>query len=220
MGCFSFDPVKTITCGEGGAVITDDSELYRRADAFADHGHDHIGQDRGAEDHLILGTNFRISELNAAVGLAQLRKLDAILATQRRHKARLKAALAEFDGVEFREIPDPDGDSGTFLTFMLPDETQARSVAAALNRAGADGCFYWYDNNWHYLRHWDHLKRMACAARPSVMLCDNCIDYGTVELPRSDRIMRRAVSMQIKLSWTEADITTRIETMAAVFGAR
>ena len=42
MGCFSFDPVKTITCGEGGAVVTDDKELYTIADAYADHGHDHI----------------------------------------------------------------------------------------------------------------------------------------------------------------------------------
>ena len=86
MGCFSFDPVKTITCGEGGAVVTDDKELYTLADGFADHGHDHIGNDRGLEDHPILGTNFRISELNAAIGLAQLRKLDFILEKQWVHK--------------------------------------------------------------------------------------------------------------------------------------
>lgn len=72
MGCFSFDPVKTITCGEGGAVVTDDAHLYALAHAYADHGHDHIGNDRGAENHPIIGFNYRISELNAAVGLAQL----------------------------------------------------------------------------------------------------------------------------------------------------
>jgi len=41
-GCFSFDSVKTITCGEGGAVITDDKAVYQKADQFADHGHDHV----------------------------------------------------------------------------------------------------------------------------------------------------------------------------------
>ncbi len=105
MGCFSFDPVKTITCGEGGAIITNDRELYTTADAYADHGHDHIGNDRGLEGHPILGTNFRISELNAAVGLAQLRKLDFILEKQRSHKKAIKDALAEFAEITFREDP-------------------------------------------------------------------------------------------------------------------
>ncbi|MBU4288832.1 MAG: DegT/DnrJ/EryC1/StrS family aminotransferase, partial [Proteobacteria bacterium] len=119
MGCFSFDPVKTITCGEGGAVITDDKELYTAADNFADHGHDHIGNDRGLEGHPILGTNFRISELNAAVGLAQLRKLDYILEKQRANKKAIKDALSQPDlksaKISFRKIPDEKGDSATFL---------------------------------------------------------------------------------------------------------
>ena len=68
MGCFSFDAVKTITCGEGGAVITDDRELYLKADAYSDHGHDHRGTDRGAEGHEILGCNYRISELECRRG--------------------------------------------------------------------------------------------------------------------------------------------------------
>ncbi|MBW2569594.1 MAG: DegT/DnrJ/EryC1/StrS family aminotransferase, partial [Deltaproteobacteria bacterium] len=90
IGCFSFDPVKTITCGEGGAVVTDDEKLYKTAEAYADHGHDHIGDDRGLECHPALGTNYRISELNAAVGLAQLRKLDYILEKQRSSKKAIK----------------------------------------------------------------------------------------------------------------------------------
>lgn len=64
-GCFSFDPVKTITCGEGGALVTNDQDICLKADKCADHGHDHIGQDRGLEGHGILGINFRISELTA-----------------------------------------------------------------------------------------------------------------------------------------------------------
>ena len=69
-GCFSFDPVKTVTCGEGGAVITSDQEIYFKAQAYSDHGHDHIGSDRGFEGHPFLGMNYRISEMNAAIGLA------------------------------------------------------------------------------------------------------------------------------------------------------
>ena len=167
-GCFSFDPVKTITCGEGGAIVTNDMDVYAAAHAYADHGHDHIGSDRGAEDHVIIGANYRISELNAAVGLAQLRKLDRILDTQRRHKTAIKSAMQAIAGIEFRQLPDPDGDSATFLTFFMPDLDRARQAVKALADAGVDGCFHWFDNNWHYIRKWDHFHKMKASTRLAV----------------------------------------------------
>ena len=210
MGCFSFDPVKTITCGEGGAVITDNPALYNLAHAYADHGHDHIGDDRGAESHPVLGYNYRISELHAAVGVAQLRKLDAVLATQRKHKAAIKTAMQRFPQISFRSLPDPDGDSATFLSFMLPDETLARATAKKLTDVGVDGCFYWFDNNWHYLRQWQHLKEMMVAAKLPVQLYENCPDYSNIQLPQSDAIMSRTICMLIKLSWSPSDLEKRI----------
>jgi len=212
-GCFSFDPVKTVTCGEGGAIVTDDRTVYTHADAFTDHGHDHKGNDRGLEAHLILGTNFRISELNAAVGIAQLRKLDMMLATQRQTKQAMKQALAQSDKITFRDLPDPDGDTATFLSFFLPDESAARTAVKKFAEAGVDGCFNWYANNWHYIRHWDHLKHWHTAARLPLQASDHCPDYLNVNLPQSDDIMRRTISMQIKLSWTKAQIEERIARM-------
>ena len=216
MGCFSFDPVKTITCGEGGAIITNDRELYTTADAYADHGHDHIGNDRGLEEHAILGANLRISELNAAVGLAQLRKLDFILEKQCSHKKAIKDALSRISEVSFREIPDKNGDSATFLSFFLPDESRAKEVVKDLGVAGVDACFYWYDNNWHYIRQWDHIKTLRSAAKLPVKLLEYCPDYSNLELPKSDAIMSRTISMLIKLSWTEEEISSRIEKMVGV----
>jgi len=217
MGCFSFDPVKTITCGEGGAVVTDSPDLYSIAAAYADHGHDHVGNDRGLEGHPSLGTNFRISELNAAVGLAQLKKLDRILEKQRRNKKILKEAMQGLPGVGFRKLPDENGDSATFLSFFMPDENKARSLIRAFAAAGIDSCFYWYDNNWHYLRNWSHLKKLSAPARLPLTLLKNCPDYSTIETITSDRIMSRAISMQIKLSWTDADLGLRIEKLLKVF---
>ena len=114
--------------------------------------------------HAIMGANFRISELNAAVGLAQLRKLDWILETQRAHKGEVKDALKKIPGLKFRKIPDEKGDSATFLSFLLPNETMAVKASGALAAAGVDGCFYWYDNNWHYIRQWDHIRGLKSAA--------------------------------------------------------
>ena len=59
-GTFSFDFVKIITCGEGGAVMTNKEEVYIKCDGYSDHGHDHKGNDRGVETHPFIGYNYRI----------------------------------------------------------------------------------------------------------------------------------------------------------------
>ncbi|MDY0161826.1 DegT/DnrJ/EryC1/StrS family aminotransferase [Desulfobotulus sp.] len=219
MGCFSFDYVKTVTCGEGGGLITNDEDLYFKAHAFSDHGHDHVGTDRGAESHPFIGLNFRISEMNAAVGLAQLRKLDTILETQRRHKAILKDALSQIQGVRFREIPDPAGDSATHLSFFMETEDKARALAKALPAHGVDGVFYWYDNNWHYIRRWDHIRNMTSLARLPLELRHDTPDYTGLSKPVSDAIMGRALSMQIRLAWTAKDLEARIQGMKKAFAS-
>ncbi|MFN2357746.1 MAG: DegT/DnrJ/EryC1/StrS family aminotransferase [Desulfotignum sp.] len=209
-GCFSFDAVKTVTCGEGGAIITNDRQVYDLCHQYADHGHDHLGgPDRGADDHPILGCNYRISELNAAVGLAQLEKLDRILETQRRNKRIIKDAMTDMPGISFRYLPDPFGDSATFLSFMLPTQERARQVGDALAENKVP-CAYWYANNWHYYRQWDHLKKMRCTAPMAVQLCDNLPDFQNLVLPESDAIMERTLSMQIMLSWSDQDLEQRI----------
>lgn len=216
IGCFSFDYVKTVTCGEGGAIITDDQQVYNVAQAFTDHGHDHAGADRGADTHPHLGTNFRLSELNAAVGVAQLAKLDHILDVQRTHKALLKSGLAGLRRLQFRELPDPAGDSATFLSFLLPTEDEARQAAQALGTTGVDGCFYWYDNNWHYHRKWDHIKTFASPGRLSIDRFGYGPDLTKIVLPQSDAIMGRTISMLIKLRWTEDQVRDRLARMKSV----
>jgi 8-amino-3,8-dideoxy-alpha-D-manno-octulosonate transaminase len=85
-----------------------------------------------------------------------------------------------------------------------------------LNNNGVDGCFYWYDNNWHYLRQWHHLKKMMAAAKLPVQVYDNCPDYNAVQLPASDAIMSRTICMQIKLNWSPADVEQRIANIKEV----
>lgn len=217
MGCFSFDPVKTITCGEGGAVVTDEVALYELSHQFADHGHDHIGSDRGAEDHPVLGTNYRISELHAAVGLAQLRKLDAIIGKQREHKRILKEAFAASSELSFRRLPDPEGDSATFLSILMPDEMRARELAVALKSEGV-GCFYWYDNNWHYVRRWAHLKNLRTPGRSPLTLVDPVPDLRDIRVPRSDGVLSRTISMLVQLSWDERELEGLTNKITRVLG--
>jgi 8-amino-3,8-dideoxy-alpha-D-manno-octulosonate transaminase len=216
MGCFSFDYVKTITCGEGGAVITNDKELYTTAQAFADHGHDHLGADRGKDEHPVLGYNYRISELNAAVGLAQLRKLDQILEIQRKHKQIYKSILKDCESVKFRDVPDENGDSATFLSILLPNETKTRDALKRFSENNVAGAIYWYDNNWHYIRQWQHLKSLKWPAPLTVSVLNDSFDYQNISLPVSDSIMARTLSFQIKLSDTEKDVTSHASQLKQV----
>jgi len=216
-GCFSFDSVKTITCGEGGGIITNNEIIYNNSHMYSDHGHDHVGNDRGAETHPIMGLNYRLSDLNAAMGVAQLRKLDDMIAVQRKNKALFKAALSQFSEVSFRRLPDPAGDQAGFLTFMLPTEARTIEINQKLKEAGVDGCFYWYVNNWHYIKNWPQIQNMVGAAKLPIHLNDNIPDYTQLDTSASDAIMSRSISMLIKLSWSEADIAARIEKLNAVF---
>lgn len=206
-GAFSFDFVKTMTCGEGGVVLTNHSDVYTKADGFSDHGHDHKGSDRGADLHPFIGYNYRISELHAAVGLAQIRKLDKILATQKRNHQALRQILSEIPGITFRRIPDAEGDSCTFLSWFLPSEEETRAVVAELKAKNIlAGNFYWYDNNWHYIKKWDHLKQSITLNALHPELRQAVQNNANKNFSASDAVMSRCVSTLINLSWTEEQI--------------
>lgn len=216
LGCFSFDYVKTITCGEGGALITNNDSYKQHADQYSDHGHDHVGSDRGAETHPYLGYNFRISELNAAVGVAQLARLDEFLAIQKKHYSIIREALSGIDGITFRRVPEAGEENYSFLSFFLPDETSARNVQKAFAEAGIDGCFYWYDNNWHYIRKWDHLKQMKSLGKLPEEVLNQMPDYNAGDFSASDHWMGRNISVLIKLGWEDTAVRERAGKMAMV----
>jgi 8-amino-3,8-dideoxy-alpha-D-manno-octulosonate transaminase len=206
-GTFSFDFVKTITCAEGGVVLTNNENIYSKCDGYTDHGHDHKGIDRGADLHPFLGYNYRISELHAAVGLAQIKRLQEFLTIQKRNHGILKDVLKEIPGITFRRLPDTKGDSCTFLSWFLPSEDAAVKVVEALKAEGIlAGNFYWYNNNWHYIRKWEHLKNATSLNRLSEAQEQALYKLKDKNFSASDRVMSRCISTLISLSWTEEQI--------------
>lgn len=216
-GTFSFDFVKTMTCAEGGVVMTNREDIYVKSDGYTDHGHDHLGVDRGADLHPFIGYNYRISELHAAVGLAQIKRLNEFLTIQKKNHAQLKAILASVPEISFRRIPDPAGDSCSFISWFLPTEEQTRAVVAELKAQGIlAGNFYWFDNNWHYIRKWDHLKNAVTLNALNPDLKAAVMHHATKDFSASDAIMGRCVSTAIGLAWTEEQLKTKGEQMVTV----
>jgi len=216
-GTFSFDFVKTVTCGEGGAVITNRNDVYVKCDGYSDHGHDHKGVDRGADLHPFLGYNFRISELHAAVGLAQIRRLDDFLEIQRRNHSALKKILEQLPEISFRKIPDPGGDTCTFLSWFLPTEESTKAVVNEMKAQGIlAGNFYWYDNNWHYIRKWEHLKQAHTLNALTDAQRLALEKLQTQNFSSSDAIMSRCISSAISLLWTEDQVTQKGQNIVSV----
>jgi 8-amino-3,8-dideoxy-alpha-D-manno-octulosonate transaminase len=210
---YSFDFFKIVSAAEGGAIITDDQALYEIAAQHADHGHSHVGNNRGAEPHPIIGTNYRISELHAAIGLAQFRKLPYILERQRENKRTIELTLSKFPLVSFRKIPDKKGDSATFMDFFLQDESTTRKVLKAFDKHDV-AYAYWYDNNYHYFKNWEHIKQMKTAAKLAISLFNPPQDYATLQIPQSENIISRLISIQIRITWTKEELhalTSKIE---------
>ncbi|MDO6597272.1 DegT/DnrJ/EryC1/StrS family aminotransferase [Oceanihabitans sp. 2_MG-2023] len=216
LGCLSLDFVKIITAGEGGAVLTNNPKYALHADHFSDHGHDHKGNDRGAETHPFLGYNFRISELHAAVGLAQINRLDEFVAIQKKNYSILQDALSQIPEVTFRTVPEGGVESYSFLSFFLPDLETSRKASTALKENGIDACFHYYDNQWHYIRKWQHLKDLKTLYPIPAEVKEGLKYLEKADYSVSDAFIARNISCLIKLSWTEAEVKERAKKMQQV----
>ena len=222
MGIFSFDYYKTLTTGEGGMVVSDSKRLSDRAEWYHDHGHDHNPKvSRAMEGRSILGFNYRMNELQGALGLAQLRKLDWLIGEQKKNKQAIKSLLGAVPGVKFRELPDPDGDTATFLAFNFPDQAAAERFQKTLGENGVDTvCFK--KNLWHYVPNWEHFQAW-CTANSQRFPFSNPmyrgkIDYGRHLIPQAEDILGRTLVMGISVKMPEermAAIQAAVEKAAA-----
>ncbi|AQG82684.1 glutamine--scyllo-inositol aminotransferase [Spirosoma montaniterrae] len=207
-GAYSFDFFKIATAGEGGVMVTNDEQVYKLADNYSDHGHDHIGTNRGMEQHPIVGFNYRISELHAAVGLAQTRRVPMIIEQNNARKKQLMERLGKVAGLSFARIPDPDGDSATFLNLLLPTEAAARQTVSELQAAGVGGFNYWFTNMYHFINQWDHIKTMQTASALPIEKFGPPQDYQNLDLPTAQNVIGRLISFGIRASWTSEEADT------------
>lgn len=182
MGAFSLNVFKTINTGDGGMVVTNNQKLYETAFGVHDQGHKprRLGNEIGGRS--VIGLNFRINELTAAVGLAQLQKLDKIVNTLREKRAKLKKLISNIKGVKFRMLNDPEGDCATLCTIIFERKEQAAKVAKILNSKTID------QSGWHVYANMENiLEYMKGIGRP----------LAKGSFPRTDDILGRSMNISI-----------------------
>ncbi|MBQ5778137.1 MAG: DegT/DnrJ/EryC1/StrS family aminotransferase [Oscillospiraceae bacterium] len=187
IGAFSLNVFKTISTGDGGAVITNDENLYERAFGYHDQGHkpNRTGVEVG--NRSILGINMRMNELTGAVALAQTRKLDEILTTLRAKKALLKSLLADLPHISFRKIND-EGECATLLTILFDTKELAEKFC---EKTGGKPISY---SGWHV---YNNMEQVLNKMMPNPTMNVNDREYKKHMLPQTDAILDRAVNISV-----------------------
>jgi len=196
-GAFSFQLNKNMTAGEGGAVTTDDEEIYKRAVACHD-----VAAYYRKPDYIppILGLNFRMNEITGAILIEQLKKLDDIISKMRRNKFKIRKALEGIPEIELRELTDDEGDTGVCIIFFLKSAELAAEFAKALSaeNIGASTLYSPKRMDGHIYEYWKPLfgDKMK-------------IDQESCE--RSLNLLARAVHINVSPLLTDEDVNSIIE---------
>jgi len=113
LNCYSFYPTKTLTTGEGGIVTTNDDELYRLGCLLRSHGDD------ARYHHVIVGLNYRLTDIAAVIGLNQLSHMKEYLERRRHFGARYKEGMAKIDGILLQRVEDKVNHSYSYFSSVL-----------------------------------------------------------------------------------------------------
>jgi len=182
MGVYSLNFFKTINSGDGGLIVTNNSRLYERAFGIHDQGHKPLRTGVEVGERSILGLNFRMNELTAAVALAQLHKTDRIIDTLREKKSKLKFLIGEPEDMHFRTLNDPEGECATLCTVIFDSRDKAARVCKALGTKTVD------KSGWHVYANMEHVMTwLRQAGQP----------HEKGAYPVTDDILSRSVNISI-----------------------
>ena len=188
MGCFSFHPRKGITTGEGGMITTNDDHLAERVRRLRNHGAEKLD---GSLAFVEAGYNYRMSDILAAVGVAQLRKLNHIVAARRAVAHRYTAALADVPGL--RCPVEPKGAFHTYQSYvlLLDSESNRDWFLSDLRSRGIECTIGTY----------------ALHAQP---FFNQSFGYTPGQLPRSWQAYTKAVTLPLFVGMTDEEMGTVI----------
>lgn len=224
VGCFSLQFNKIITAGEGGMVITNDEELWKRAVMF----HDVVGGMRNnfSWDETLWGINFRMPELLGAVMLVQLRRLEGLLSAMRERKRMLIEGVRETarrKGVQLQRVADPEGDASVACILLLPDAAAAARAKEALaaENIGAGVLYNPEVVDYHIYAHWVPLmaQRTWSEGDGPWRWAKRKIRYTKDMCPRSLDLLGRALHLDVNPLEGSSELEETIEGVNKVLEA-
>jgi 8-amino-3,8-dideoxy-alpha-D-manno-octulosonate transaminase len=157
IGCFSFDAGKTLGTGDGGMILTDNEVFWRRAYEYFDHGHQNNPLfPRGRDTRRRPGFNYRMTELQAAIGLAQLGKISKVFSAQEKNYNKI------FYGVfntlfDYRTFIKGSRHTYEALIFTLPDKELCQELYSILKKEGIITKNLPDAYDWHFAGTWAHM---------------------------------------------------------------
>jgi 8-amino-3,8-dideoxy-alpha-D-manno-octulosonate transaminase len=195
MGTYSFDYAKTMTTGEGGMVVFRKRELYEKAAAWHDHGHENNPKlPRWEDSRTSSGFNFRMMELQGAVGLAQLRKLKKVVAAQRENRDALWANIRDLPGITPRAIPEGSHETADALVFLAANRDTALRCREFLLEKKISTKILPEAYTWHFAATWVHMPELVAAHGGDLSRA----------FPRSHDLLMRAVSLPVSVFMKES----------------
>ncbi len=212
-GAFSFNQFKTISCGEGGALVTDDRRIHERALYQHDMGCTFRGHAGEMAETPFLGNTYRMNEILGAVLRVQLDRLEGIVARLRQRQQWILDTVRA-DGAPLQVSPSADaaGDCGCKASFLFPT-AEARTRVAEHAAAQDPDCRLGspIDSGLHVYTNWSVLLQQQCghqdACNPFRMPANRAcrLDLSADACPRTLAILARTGTIDIGLAWTEDD---------------
>ncbi len=200
VGIYSLDFGKTITTGEGGMIVTNDEKIYKFCKEYHDHGHENNkALPRGKDTRTIPGLNYRMNEMQGAVGIAQLEKLDYIVRKNRENKAYLKSRILS-DKIIFRELTDTEGDLADTLIFNFENNLIADAFVEKLKAHGLGTKNIPDALDWHFAGTWNHMFENVPIYK----------DTWQIHWSKTANLLYRSVALSINVKSTLAELDKQI----------
>jgi dTDP-4-amino-4,6-dideoxygalactose transaminase len=220
IGIYSFQINKTITSGEGGAVVTHDPVLFERASRYHDLGllrPPHAVALGGGRLGAFAGSQFRMSEFTGGVLLAQLPRLDEIVTALRAAARRIHQGIRDLPGIRLRPLADADGEVGSNVFLTFADREQRDRFKAAMTAenvpAHAPGASEILPIQPHIEQ-----KRTVHPAWPSFTLGRGAsIRYGASCCPRTIAVLDRTAGIALGPKFTPADTDDIVAAIRKVY---
>lgn len=218
MGVFSFNYYKIIAAGEGGALVTNDRNLYERAFMEHDGGGALWPDNDDIKAPFFAGGNSRNNEVCAAILREQLKRLPGILSGLRNARRSLAELLEPSGPVRLSPSRDSEGDCGIQTTLLADDSPTMRKLLDRLTEAGIDADSP-FDSDRHLFYNWETILSKRGAAHPEMdpyrMAANrDCRrEYPADMLPRTRDIVSRTIMIRNDPDWEEKDQVKTAETI-------